>query len=457
MKFEPHEYQRYAIRRILDQAACGLFLDMGLGKTVITLTAIVELMHERFDVGRVLVIAPLRVAETTWTDEAAKWDHTRHLRIAQVLGSERQRLAALKASADIWVVNRENVEWLVTQCWRDWPFDMVVVDELSAFKSPKARRFRALRKVRPLIKRIVGLTGTPAPNGLLDLWSQLYLLDEGERLGKTVTGYRGRYFEPAERNGHVVYKWRPKPEAEENIHAKIADLCISMSAADWLDLPERINRTVPVRLSPAARGRYQRLERDLLLPFEGADVVADTAAVLSNKLLQMATGAVYDENGNAQHVHDAKLDALEDLIEAANGKPVLVFYSYRHGLRRIYDRFPHAQPLGGPEVVAAWNAGKIPLLLAHPASAGHGLNLQAGGNIIVWFGLTWNLELYEQANARLDRQGQTGRVIVHHLIAEGTIDEDVMRVLSGKAAGQGALLEAVKVRIETVTQLTGVA
>lgn len=450
MKFKPHVYQTHAIQKILDLPAVALFLDMGLGKTVVTLTAIAELLHDRFEVYKVLVIAPLRVADVTWPEEVAKWDHLKYLRISKVLGTEKQRKAALAAPADIYVINRENVEWLVNAYGKYWPFDMVVVDELSSFKSSKARRFRALRKVRPLINRIVGLTGTPAPNGLIDLWAQLYLLDRGERLGKTVTGYRSRYFDPGRRDPkrHIVYNWVPKPGAESAIHGKISDICVSMSAKDWLDLPERMNNIVTVRLPAEAREKYQQLERDLLLPFTEGDVVADTAAVLSNKLLQLANGAVYDENGGVQEVHDAKLEVLEDVIEAANGKPVLVFYAYRHDLARLKRCFPTARCLETADDIRKWNKGEISLLLAHPASAGHGLNLQAGGHIIVWFGLTWSLELYHQANARLDRQGQKHGVIVHHLVTEGTMDEQVLKALEGKTMGQDALLAAVKARIE---------
>jgi len=452
MRYNPHVYQTYTTNRILELPATGLFLDMGMGKTVCTLTAIEELLFDRFDVSRVLVIAPLRVAEDTWSCEAEKWDHLKYLRIAKVLGSESNRIKALDSPADIWVINRENVEWLVTYYGKNWPFDMVVIDELSSFKSPKARRFRALRKVRPLIKRLVGLTGTPAPNGLIDLWPQMYLLDQGERLGKTVTGYRGRYFEPGKRdpNLHIVYSWNPKPEAEEAIHRKLSDICVSVSAEDWLELPERINNTIEVKISPVAWEKYKQLERDLLLPFSGGDVVANTAAVLSNKLLQLANGAVYDENGGVKEIHEAKLTALEDVLEAANGKPVLVFYWYQHDLDRLRRYFPKARTLDSAKDIKDWNDGQIPMMLVHPASAGHGLNLQAGGHIIVWFGLTWSLELYQQANARLDRQGQQHGVIVHHLVAKNTVDEDVMRALSGKAAGQNALLEAVKARIEKV-------
>ena len=450
MRFEPHEYQRHAVQWVLDKPACGLFLAMGLGKTAVTLTALVELLHDRFEVARPLVIAPLRVAESTWPDEVGKWDHLQHLQVSKVLGSQQQRLAALQDDADLWVVNRENVRWLVEMYGREWPFDMIVVDELSSFKSPRSQRFRALRKVRPLARRVVGLTGTPAPNGLIDLWSQVYLLDRGERLGKTLTEYRERWFIPGRRNGYVVYEWVPRPFAEEEIYERISDICVSMKAEDWLQLPERLDRVVTVKLSPEAREQYMRMERDLLLPFMGADVVAGSAAVLSNKLLQLANGAVYDEEGGVRYIHDCKLDVLEDLIEAANGRPVMVAYSYRHDLARIKHRFPTARELEGPEDVRAWNRGEVSILLTHPASAGHGLNLQAGGNTLIWFGLPWSLELYQQAVARLHRQGQTERVVVHHLLAEGTMDGDVMRALSGKATTQGALLEAVKARIERV-------
>ena len=415
---------------------------------MITLSAIVELMHDRFEVARVLVIAPKLVAETVWAEEAAKWDHTRHLRISKVLGSAQERAAALRRPADIYVINRENVPWLVERVGAKWPFDMVVVDELSSFKSSKTKRFRALRRVRPLIKRIVGLTGTPAPNGLIDLWSQIYLLDQGERLGKTLTGYRDRFFKPGRRNGHIVYEWIPKPGAEERIYELLSDLCVSMSAEDWLELPERVDVEVPVVLDAEAMMKYKQLEKDLLLPLEGDVVTADTAGVLTNKLLQLANGAVYDTVRGVHEIHDAKLDALEELIEQAQGKPLLVFYAYQHDLERIKRRFPWAATMDEPGVVERWNRGEAPLLLAHPASAGHGLNLQEGGNHIVWFGLTWSLELYEQANARLHRQGQTERVIVHHLVAKGTVDENVMGALARKEATQDALLEAVKARMK---------
>jgi SNF2 family DNA or RNA helicase len=426
----------------------GFSLTWVFGKTVITLTAINELLYNYFDVSNVLVIAPLRVAQTTWPGEVKKWGHLQHLTLSKVLGSAKERRLALNTPADIHIINRENVKWLVEECGKEWPFDMVVIDELSSFKSNKAKRFRALRKVRPRIKRIVGLTGTPAPNGLIDLWPQIYLLDQGERLGKTVTGYRNRYFNPGRRNGYVVYDWVLKPGAEEAIYEKLDDICVSMKSEDWLQMPERIDREVVVRIPEAARARYDQLERDLLLPYEGGDVTADNAAVLSNKLLQMANGAVYDENGSTREIHQAKLEALDDILEAANGQPVLVFYNYQHDRDRILKHIPTARVLDTEDDIEKWNQGEIPVMLAHPASAGHGLNLQAGGSVIVWFGLTWSLELYQQANARLYRQGQNKSVIIHHLVAEGTIDEDVMRALEHKDTGQEALLAAVKARIE---------
>lgn len=455
MKFKPYPYQEEAIRRIIEQPATGLFLDMGMGKTVITLTAIEKLMYDYFEVNKALVIAPKRVAETTWPDEVKAWDHLRNLRVSVVLGSEEKRLKALQQEADIYVINRENVVWLVETLGRRWPFDMVVIDELSSFKSPKAKRFRALRRVRPKIKRIVGLTGTPAPNGLIDLWPQIYLLDQGERLGRTVTGYRARYFEPEKMDSsrQIVYKWRLKPGAEKAIYRKLEDICVSMRAEDWLTLPERIDRVIPVKLPDAAYSKYRELERQMLLTYADGDVVASTGATLAGKLLQMANGAVYDENKGVKEIHEAKLDALEDVLEAANGKPVLVFYTYQHDLDRIVARFPQARLLDTEQDIRDWNNGTIELMLAHPAAAGHGLNLQAGGHIIAWFGLPWSLELYQQANARLYRQGQTNRVVIHHLVAQGTIDEDVMVALRDKEHDQNALLKAVKWRMERCSTL----
>lgn len=449
MKYKPYDYQEYATQWILDKEKAGLLLDMGMGKSVITLTAIDELMFNYFEVSKVLVIAPLRVAESTWDEEAAKWDHLEHLKISKVLGTEKERINALYTKADIYIINRENVKWLVDKCGKDWPFDMVVIDELSSFKSHRAQRFKALRKVRPFMKRVVGLTGTPAPNGLIDLWSQIYLLDGGERLGKTITGYRERYFLPDKRNQHIVFTYKLKEGAEEAIYEKLSDICVSMKAEDYLKLPERINNIIPIHLPKKAKEKYDQLERDLLLPLKDSDIVANTAGVLANKLLQMANGAVYDEDGDVQEIHNAKLKALEDTIEAANGKSVLIFYSYKHDLDRIKKHLKRDDltVLDTAEDIKKWNEGKIPIMLAHPASAGHGLNLQAGGNIIIWFGLTWSLELYSQANARLYRQGQKQNVIVHHLVAKDTMDEDVMKALEGKEVGQEALLNAVKARV----------
>ena len=447
MRYEPHAYQTYAKDKLIELPEAGLFLDMGLGKTVTTLTAIDELIYERLEVFRVLVIAPKRVAEDTWTGEAAKWDHLQHLRIAQVLGTEKQRVAALEQDADVYIINRENVVWLVDRCRNDWPFDMVVVDELSSFKSPTAKRFKALRQVRPLVKRFVGLTGTPAPNGLLDLWPQLYLIDRGQRLGTSVTGYRNRFFAPEKMNGYVVYSWRLKPGADEQIRERISDICISMKAEDYLQMPELIVNDIQVKLSEEELAVYRKMERENLMEIEGEQVTALTAAAVYNKLLQMANGGVYADDGSTVEIHSRKLDALDEIVEVA-GAPVLVFYNYRHDLERLKARFPEARTLTCSGDIWDWNGGQIPLLLAQPASMGHGLNLQAGGHIIVWYGLTWSLELYQQANARLYRQGQKHGVIIHQLIAKGTIDEEVTRRLAGKDQTQQALLEALKARLK---------
>lgn len=408
-------------------------------------------MFNSFEVSTVLVIAPKRVAEDTWSRETEKWDHLQHMKISKVLGSEKQRLEALRVKADIYVINRENVKWLIDyhRDQREWPFDMIVIDELSSFKSNKSQRFKALKIVMPLVKRVVGLTGTPTPNGYMDLWPQMYLLDRGERLGKTITGYRERYFTPGRRNGYTVFTWDMKDGAEKAIHEKIKDICISMEAKDYLDLPERINNNVYVKMDSKAKQLYEKLEKDLILQVEGEDITALTATTLTNKLLQMANGAVYDTVGNSIHIHDGKLEALEEIVEF-NDEPILVFYNFKHDFERLKDFFEKLEPrtLESSKDIKDWNDGKIKLLLAHPASVGHGLNIQAGGHIIVWFGLTWSLELYLQANARLDRQGQTKNVIVHHLITEGTVDEDVMKALERKETGQAALLEAVKAKIE---------
>lgn len=451
MKYVPHEYQKYAEEFLLAKSAAALFLEVGLGKTVITLTAINELMYNRFEVQRVLVIAPLRVANV-WSAECQKWDHLKHLRLSKILGTKDERVRAVNRKADIYIINRENVEWLVELYGGSFPYDMVVLDELSSFKSSSSKRFRAMRKVRPLIKRIVGLTGTPAPNGLIDLWSQVYLLDMGERLGKTLGGYRGRYFVPDKRSRSVVFSYKPRAEAEELIYQKLSDLCVSMKAVDYIKMPERIDNFLEVRLSEKEAAIYRQLERDALLPFADGDIDAASAAVLAGKLLQMANGAVYDENGAVKHIHQRKLEALEDLYEASNGKPILIFYAYRHDRDRLHKYFQGVGVTPGTidtsRDIEGWNAGKIPVAIAHPASAGHGLNLQAGGSTIIWFGLTWSLELYQQANGRLYRQGQKQTVVIHHILAKDTIDHRVMAALDNKDTGQSALIEAVRARLQ---------
>lgn len=446
--YNPHEYQTHCTQFILENPSAGLFLDMGLGKSVITLTALVDLLHDRFEVSKVLVIAPLRVAGTTWLDEVRKWDHLENLTISKVLGSAKERTMALYKKADIYTINRENVPWLVDFYKNDWPFDMVIIDELSSFKSPSAKRFKALKKVRHKIKRIVGLTGTPAPNGLLDIWSQIYLLDGGERLGRTFSGYRGRYFHPQKYiNGGIPTDYALNDDAEDKIYDRISDICISMKALEYLKMPEIIFNKIEVALSEKEMSLYRKLERDLLLPLEESDVDAANAAVLSNKLLQMSGGAVYDEYGDVQHIHDRKLEALEDLIEAANGKPVLIYYGFRHEKDRIKKCF-NAEEINTSGDIAKWNKGDMAIALCHPASAGHGLNLQSGGCTIIWFGVTWSLELYQQANARLWRQGQKKTVIINHILTRQTIDERVMQALDNKDTGQKALIEAVKARME---------
>ncbi|HAP4007593.1 TPA: DEAD/DEAH box helicase [Enterococcus faecalis] len=444
-----HPYQEYSKNFILDHPYCALLLDMGLGKTLSSLTAIDELLHTFEIIENVLVIAPLSVAEKTWTDEIEKWDHLQHLTFSKVLGNPKQREEALFKKADVYLINRENVEWLVNYYQRNWPFKTVIIDELSSFKSSSAKRFKALRKVRPKMERVIGLTGTPSPNSLMDLWAQMYLLDQGERLGKTITQYRNKYFAPAQKNGHIVYSWQLIPGAEEAIYNKISDICVSMKAKDYLQLPPRTENIIELDLNPTSWKQYKELEREYVLELEETDVVASNAATLSNKLLQLSNGAVYDENGDGREIHQEKLNALERVIEDAQGQSVLVFYQYQHDLERIQARFKQAKALNVSDGdIEKWNEGKIPLLLAHPQSAGHGLNLQKGGHIIVWFGLTWSLEFYQQANARLDRQGQTQPVIIHHLVTKGTIDEQVIKALQAKEQGQSALMAAVKAKIE---------
>ena len=412
---------------------------------MITLSAIWELMFDYFEVSKVLVIAPLRVAENTWTDELEKWDHLTFLRISKVLGNEKERVKALQAPADIYIVNRENVQWLSEFC--DWDFDMLVIDELSSFKNPSSKRFKALRRKRPGIDRVVGLTGTPSTNGLMDLWSEIYLLDQGERLGKTIGSYRADFFVPDRMNGYIVYSYKPRPGAEDFIYGLLSGLCISMKSQDYIKMPERLERDVKVKLPDTAKTAYKEMEREMVISLEDKTIDAVNAAVLTNKLLQMASGAVYDENKAVIEVHSVKLDALEDIIESANGKPVLVYFNYQHERTRITKRFKEAKEIKTPEDFKAWNQGEIPVAIAHPASMGHGLNLQQGGSTVIWFSLPWSLELYQQANARLWRQGQENTVVIFRLLAKGTIDLDVARALEQKDVTQEALMQAVKARV----------
>lgn len=416
---------------------------------MITLSAIFDLILDSFQIRKVLVIAPLRVARDTWPAEIEKWDHLQGLTYSVVVGGEQERKAALMQKADIYIINRENVDWLVNRSGLPFDYDMVVIDELSSFKSHRAKRFKSLMKVRPLVKRIVGLTGTPSSNGLMDLWAEFRLLDMGQRLGRFIGRYREDYFVPDKRNQQIVFSYKPRPGAEEAIYRQISDITISMKNTDYLKLPELVTNEISVKLSQNEMDYYQTLQRELVLPLEGQEIDAVNAAALSNKLLQMAGGAVYGENGAVVQIHDRKLDALEDLIEAATGKPVLVAYWFKHDLERILNRFP-AEKLDSAGSIKRWNEGKIPLAVIHPASAGHGLNLQAGGSTLVWFSLTWSLELYQQTNARLWRQGQKNTVVIHHIITKDTIDEDVIRSLKRKDKTQTALIDAVKARIRNV-------
>lgn len=452
MEYKPYYYQSFAEQFILDHPEAGLLLDMGMGKTAVSLTAADKLLYDYFAVRKVLVIAPLKPAKETWPPEIQKWDHLKHLTLSMILGSAQERIAALNREADIYIINRENVVWLVDYYKAKWPFDMVIIDELSSFKSSKAQRFRALKKVRKYIKRIVGLTGTPSPNGLLDLWPEMYLLDEGKALGKTLTSYRETYFLPDKRNASTIFSWKPKAGAEEAIYSKLDGLCISMKAADYLQLPERLFLRREVEMSEKAMTLYKTLEKDTLLPFADGDIDAPTAAVLTNKLLQAAGGAAYDENGNVKYLHEDKLEALDQLIEEANGQPVLVFYAFKHERDRIMARYPEAVDIKEDSAVTRWNKGEVPIMLAHPASAGHGLNLQAGGHIAIWYGLPTSLELYQQANKRLHRPGQKETVLIHHILMKGTYDYKVLDdILTPKEIRQNALLEALKAKIKEVS------
>lgn len=455
IEFKPHEYQKYAIEKIIEQPKYNLFLEMGLGKTVSTLTAINHLIYDEMSIERVLIIAPKRVAEDTWAREIYKWAHTQHLTLSKVLGTEKQRRQGLNRDADIYVTNRENSQWLVDYYSgrRQWPFDMVVIDELSSFKNPQSQRFKALKKVSPLFKRFVGLTGTPAPNSLMDLWGQMYFVDGGERLGKTFGIFKQQFFYAAARdpkNAHVVFKYGLQDGAEDEIFKRISDVSVSMKSVDYLEMPERIDNKVMVKMTGKARAKYEELEREKILEFEDQDVavIAKNAAALTQKLLQYSNGAAYDDSQGVQYFHDEKIKALEEIVEEANGQPILVFYSFKHDAERIKKKFKDVKTLDDEDAIYHWNNGDIPLLIAHPASAGHGLNLQDGGHIIVWFGLTWSLENYLQANARLHRQGQENTTIIHHIMAEDTHDERVYDVLQGKDEGQNALLNAIKARME---------
>lgn len=449
MEYQPHEYQSYATSFILDHPVSAVFLQMGLGKSVITLTAIQELIYDRFEVNRVLVIAPLRVARDTWPAEIQKWDHLQGLTYSVAVGTERERKAALMLDTDIHIINRENVQWLVEKSGLPFNYDMVVIDELSSFKSHLAQRFKALMKVRPQVQRIVGLTGTPSSNGLMDLWAQFRILDMGKRLGRFITRYRETYFQPDRTNGMQVYSWKPLPGAEAAIYDAIGDVTISMKSVDFLTMPECVMNTVRVRMDSAERNAYDEMRKQMVIELGGRQIDAKSAAALSSKLTQMACGMVYDENGDSVSLHDRKVDALEDLIEGANGRPLLVAYWFKHDLARIQKRFPTMRTLRTSRDITDWNAGKIPIAAIHPASAGHGLNLQAGGNTLVWFGLTWSLELYQQTNARLWRQGQRAEtVVIHHIITTDTIDEQIMAALKRKDRTQAALIDAVKAQLE---------
>lgn len=455
MIFIPHKYQEYTISRILEQPKCGLFLDMGLGKTSCTLTAISELMFDRFDIGKVLVIAPKRVAEGTWSDEIEKWDHLKGLKVSVIAGTERQRIEALNAQADIYTLGRDNVVWLVEHLQKykkSWPFDCLVLDELSSFKNTKSKRFKALKKVTPLLDRVIGLTGTPTPNSLIELWPQMYLLDRGERLGNTQSAYKDRYFYPVSGQGHVVFKYGLKDGAEQAIHRKIGDICVSMKAEDHLNMPERIDNYINIKLPSSVMQQYREFEKEKILEIQNEVLTAASAGVVANKLLQFANGSVYDDEKNTHFVHDCKIEALKEIVDTSQGQPILVFYNFKHDYEALIKEFGSLKPrmLEGNKDIKEWNGGKIQMVLAHPASIGHGLNIQAGGHIIVWFGLTWSLELYQQANARLYRQGQKESVIVHHLVSEGTIDEQVIKALKSKDKSQSALMEAVKARIKEV-------
>lgn len=447
MKYEPHEYQRYAVEYIKSHPVAAVLLSMGLGKTSISLTAINDLLFDSFEIHKVLIIAPLRVALSTWGAEIEKWEHLKNLKYSIAVGTEQERLAALNADADIYIINRENVQWLIEKSGVPFDFDMLVVDELSSFKNHQAKRFKALMKVRPKVKRVVGLTGTPSSNGLMDLFAEFKLLDMGARLGRFIGQYRNAYFSPDKRNGQIIYSYKPLPDAEQQIYEKISDITISMKSTDHLKMPELISTQYEVELLEDEKKKYEELKKDLILQLPDGEITAANAASLTGKLSQMANGAVYSDDESILEIHQRKLDALEDIIESANGKPVLVAYWFRHDLERIKKRFV-VREIKTSRDIADWNNGSIPVAVIHPASAGHGLNLQSGGSAMVWFGITWSLELYQQTVARLWRQGQTANtVVIQHIITMGTIDEHIMQALERKDASQAALIEAVKAEI----------
>ena len=442
MNFKPHDYQNYAIEYIKENPVTAVLLGLGMGKSVISLTAIADLLFDSFEIRNVLIIGPLRVARDSWPMEISKWEHLQHLTYAMAVGSLAERKAAIARNADITIINRENVDWLVES--GNFDFDMVVIDELSSFKSHASKRFKALMKVRPKVKRIVGLTGTPSSNGLMDLWAEFRLLDMGERLGKFITRYREAFFMPEKRNGMQVFSYKPRPDAEEEIDRRISDITISMKCTDHLNMPELISSQYEVVLSDDERKQYERLKSELVLTLSDEEITVPNAASLTNKLSQLANGAIYDDAKHVVEFHSRKLDALEDIIESANGNPLLVAYWFKHDLERIRKRFTVREIKTSQDIID-WNAGKIPVAMIHPASAGHGLNLQSGGSTLVWFGLTWSLELYQQTNARLWRQGQTsGTVVIQHIITKGTIDERILKALSKKELTQNALIDAVE-------------
>lgn len=447
MKYKPHSYQEYAIRYIETHPISALLIDMGLGKTSITLTAIRNLLFDSFEVCKVLVIAPLRVAKNTWTDEIKKWEHLSTLTYSLIIGNENERLSALNEQTDIYIINRENVDWLVNKSGYKFDFDMVVIDELSSFKNHQSKRFKSLMKVRPLVKRIVGLTGTPSSNGLMDLFAEFKILDMGKRLGYFIGQYRNTYFKPDKMNGPIVYSYKPLPNAENAIYEKISDITVSMKASEYLKMPELLTSNYVVELSNSEKNQYDEMKKSLVLEITDGEITASNAASLSNKLCQLSNGAIYDDEQNIVEIHDRKLEALEDIIESMNGKPLLIAYWYRHDLERIKSSFS-VREIKTSEDISDWNDGKIPVALIHPASAGHGLNLQNGGSTLVWFGLTWSLELYQQTNARLYRQGQKNTVVIQHIITKGTIDEQILKVLQKKNKTQADLIDAVRADLE---------